>query len=95
MINLTPWAIGWLIVVAILVGQVVYRRSLAKTEDDSIHVSEFDSDKVGQQTAFADKLQVVDRWGKILAGITAIYALGLLAAYMYNGWLESSGVRFS
>ena len=95
MINLTPWLIGWAIVAVIVGGLALYRRSIALKEDDSIHVAEFEADMVGQQTAIADKLQVVDRWGKILTGVAAVYALVLLAAYMYNGWLESSGIKFS
>ena len=55
-------------------------RSVASNEDDSLHVLH---GALTQQTTVAQKLDVIDKWGKILTVITVVFGLLIAAAYVY------------
>jgi hypothetical protein len=93
--NLTPWVIGWAVLAAVVVILMIYRWVVANKEDDSLHVSDSETAVVDQQVAVAKKLAAVDRWGKILTAVAALYALGLLGLYMYKSWVETSGSTYT
>lgn len=93
--NLTPWVIGWAVLTVIVIILAIYRWVVANQEDDSLHVSETEAAIVSQQVAVAKKLAAIDRWGKLLTIIAALYGLALLGAYLYQGWTDSSGPRFT
>jgi hypothetical protein len=38
----------------------------------------------------AHKLEVIDKWGKILTAITVIFGLVLGALYLYQSWVAMS-----
>lgn len=93
--NLTPWLIGWTVLAAVVIILAICRWVMANQEDDSLHVSEQETAIVGQQVVVARKLAAVDRWGKILTAIALIYGLGLAGVYLYKGWIETTGPKFS
>ena len=78
------------VMVLAIVVLIVYRKNLADTEDDSLHVQEAESSAVVHQTVIAKKLEVVDRWGKLLTIIAIVYGLFLAGLYVYNLWNESA-----
>jgi len=41
----------------------------------------------------AKKLEVIDRWGKILTIVAFVYALAILGLFLYNGWTESTKLQ--
>jgi len=89
-IALTPFLAGWLALACIVIGLAVYRRVIAHSEDEMLHVSEADSAHVSRQVEVAHRLEIVDRWGKVLTVIVALYGLLLAAAYGYQIWTEGS-----
>lgn len=87
--NLIPYVAGFAALAIVVLALAIYRRSIASKGDELIHVAHGEA-MVPQQEAMAQKLIVVDRWGKILTVLAVLYGLGLAAAYLYKGWLENT-----
>jgi hypothetical protein len=45
-----------------------------------------------QQTSLAQKLEVIDKWGKIMTVITVVLGLLIAAAYVYGQFAGRSSV---
>ncbi len=85
--NLLPMFISWAALASSVLALAFYRRVVANKEDDYVHVSTaVSTDVSAQQIAVANKLQTIDRWGKILTVVAAVFGLALLGVFLYNGW---------
>ena len=82
-INLLPYAIFWGLLALVVLFLVFYRRSVSSHEDDSIHL---EGNATIQQTSLAHKLATIDRWGKSLTVVVAVYGISLAAIYLYQIW---------
>ena len=89
-INLLPFTVLWIILSAVVVGLIVYRKWIAKDEDDTLHVMDCEVGLLSQQAAVADKLKSIDRWGKALTAIALVYGLVVGAGYIYQSWVAAS-----
>jgi hypothetical protein len=89
-INLLPFTVLWMILTSVVVGLALFRKWIAKDEDESIHVSDFETGLVAQQVMVAHKLDVIDRWGKTLTAVALAYGFIVGAAYLYQSWLAST-----
>jgi len=49
-----------------------------------------DDVNVSHQAEVAHRLEIVDRWGKVLTIIVAVYGVALAAFYTYQMWVEGS-----
>ena len=67
----------------------VWRQSVARNEDDSLHVMH---GALAPQTSMAQKLDVIDKWGKILTVITVVFGLLIAAAYVYGQFVGRSAL---
>ena len=76
-----------LVILGVLVLMIVvflwYRHNLTAWEDDTIHVHEGEENIVETQKALAKKLGKVDLIGKILIGVTVVYAIAVGAVWSY------------
>jgi hypothetical protein len=86
--TLIPFAVIWVALALIVIGLAAYRRVVAAHEDDSLHVREDEIQIVAQQGAIAHKLEVIDKWGKILTVVAAAYGVVLGGLYLYWSWIE-------
>ena len=71
-----------------LVGYVVlltYRKQMERSEDETLHVLA-DSRLVSMQETIAHKLDVLDRWCKILLAVVIVYGLAIAGYYLYSAW---------
>ena len=66
------------------------RKSVASNEDDSLHMMQ--GAAVAKQVSIAHKLEVIDKWGKILTAVTVGFGLVLGAAYTYQNWVTASNI---
>ena len=82
-INLLPFAIVWGVLFLAVVCLLLYRRSVASHEDDSIHL---EGSVSAQQVGLAHKLASVDRWGKTLTVIAVVFGLLVGGMYVYQIW---------
>ena len=89
-INLLPFTILWMILTAVVMGLIVYRKWVARDEDDTLHVLDSDIAMVPRQAAVARKLESIDRWGQALTVIALVYGLAVGCGYLYQAWVASS-----
>ncbi len=85
--NLMPFVISWAVLATVVLALAVYRYFIARNEDDYIHV---EVPHVSSQVALAKKLDVVDKWGKLLTIIVAAYAVIIGGLFMYSEWVATS-----
>ena len=88
-LDLRPFMVLWGVLAVAVLVLLAWRKSVAKNEDDSLHLSV--GNAAHQQTTIAQKLDQIDKWGKTLTVITVIYGLLLAAVYLYQGWMRASG----
>ena len=78
--NYLPLLGVWIVLALVVLALFVWRQSIARNEDDSLHVMH---GALAPQTSMAQKLDVIDKWGKILTVITVVSGLLIAAAYVY------------
>ena len=86
--TLIPYAMGWAALAILVIAISAYRRTLANHEDDSLHIRDDEVQMVAQQGVLAHKLEVIDRWGKILTVLLVALGVVLAGIYMYWSWIE-------
>jgi hypothetical protein len=87
-VNLMPYFVVWSVLAVIVLGMIVWRKMVANHEDETLHV--LDAGAASQQLNVAHKLEVIDKWGKILTAIAVVFGLILGAVYMYQSWVAMS-----
>jgi len=87
--NLIPFIVVWTLFAASVIVLIVWRKSVASNEDDSLHMVQ---GAVAKQVTVAHKLDVIDKWGKILTAVTVASGLVLGAAYIYQTWVTASNI---
>jgi hypothetical protein len=88
-VNLLPFTILWVILATIVIGVLMYRWWISRDEDDSLHVMESETGVVSRQAAMAQKLESIDRWGKVLTVVALVYGLLLGLVYLYKAYIAS------
>lgn len=89
-INFTPWVVLWAALALIVLVMAGYRKTISVKEDETLHLSS-PSDSA-QQILVAHKLEHIDKWGKLLTIIAAVYGLVLALAYTYQTWVQASNL---
>lgn len=87
-VNLMPYFAVWVVLAVIVIVMIVWRKAISSHEDDSLHV--LDGGAISSQANLNHKLDVIDKWGKILTAITVVFGLILGAIYMYQSWVAMS-----
>lgn len=88
--NFAPYLATW-IPLAVFVGALaLYRNMLASHEDETIHVLESDAPAAAAQAKLSRKLQIVERWGKLLTIVVILYGLVIAGMYFYLMWQQGS-----
>jgi hypothetical protein len=76
--SLLPLLVIWVVLALGVLTLFLWRQAVARSEDDSLHVMH---GTITSQTTLNQKLDVIDKWGKILTVVTVV--LGLLIAVAY------------
>lgn len=79
--DLRPFVALWMVVTAIVIVLFIWRKIVAGKEDDTLHVN---SGILTQQTSLAQKLDQIDKWGKILTVVAVLLGLLVAAGYVYG-----------
>jgi membrane protein YdbS with pleckstrin-like domain len=87
--NLLPLLVVWIVLVLGVLTLFLWRQSVARNEDDSLHVTH---GALAEQTSLAQKLEVIDKWGKIMTVIAVVLGLLIAAAYVYGQFAGRSSV---
>ena len=86
-INFTPWAVLWSVLAIVVLVMAGYRKVISDKEDETLHLS--NPSASAQQVTVAHKLEVIDKWGKLLTIIAAAFGLLLGLAYTYQTWVQA------
>lgn len=89
--DLRPLFVLWIVLATCVIALIVRRKMVASHEDDSLHVMQ--SGPAAQQLALANKLDQIDKWGKILTVIAVVFGLLVGAAYVYQVWVQSTQIQ--
>ena len=89
-INFTPLTISWAILALAVAVMAGYRKMISVKEEETLHLT--DPSESAHQVSIADKLEHIDKWGKLLTVIAAVYGLLLLVAYTYQTWIRASNL---
>ncbi len=86
---LTPLAISWAVLAALVLMLAIYRSVLASHEDETVHISDTETGMIQQQVAAADRLSKLDRIGKPLTLVVVLYGLVIAGIWIYRVWQQS------
>jgi uncharacterized membrane-anchored protein len=91
--NLMPFLILLGALAVTLLVLFAWRKTVARNEDDNLHVMDGAAvQQTAQQAAVAQKLELIDKWGKILTLVTIIYGAIVGGLYMYQTFIQNSRV---
>ena len=88
-----PFVVLWVLMALTVLALFVWRKSVSSKEDDNLHVSEAASVTIAaEQTAIAQKLELIDKWGKIATVVTVLYGVLLGVIYVWESWVHNTGM---
>lgn len=88
--NLVPYLATWIPLAVVVAVLAIYRNMMASHEDETIHVLESDAAQVTTQVKLSHKLELIERWGKILTVVVVVYGLFIAGMYLYNIWQQGA-----
>jgi len=86
-LNFGPFIALETLLVLSVVALFVWRKTVSRNEDDNIHVLH-GTTVLAQQEDVAHRLDVIDKWGKILTLVTVVFGLALGAAYVWQSFVS-------
>lgn len=89
-IDFTPFTVVWAVLASVVVLMAGYRKMISVQEDETLHIGS-PSENI-HQVDISHKLDVIDKWGKLLTVIAAVYGLLLAIAYTYQTWIRATNL---
>jgi hypothetical protein len=89
-LNLIPYLAIWSVFALAVIVLLIMRKMVSSKEDDQLHV--LDGAPTTQQVTVAHKLDVIDKWGKILTVITVLFGLAIGAIYVVSTFNTRGGM---
>ena len=86
---MTPYIVIWAALALMVLALAAWRQLIDFHEDDTIHLHENEKGLVNNQIAMAHKIGSIDRVGKVLTVVTALYGLVLCGWVVYQQWITS------
>jgi len=91
--TLIPFVVLWILMALAVLALFIWRKSVSSKEDDNLHVSDPAADqKAAEQAAVAQKLNLIDKWGKIVTVVTVVYGVILGGIYVWQSWVSNSSM---
>jgi Tfp pilus assembly protein PilO len=90
-LDLHPFLVLWLLLIAAVVVMAFWRRYVAQQEDPALHLGTEHAVTAAQQVAIAQKLAQIDKWIKLLTVIAVVFGVLLGGAYLYKAWVVGPG----
>lgn len=87
--NYLPFLILWGLMAASVLVLIVWRKTVQRGEDDSLHVLE-PASVAAHQSEVAHKLEQIDKWGKMLTVLTVLFGAAIAGFYLYQMWVATS-----
>lgn len=81
----------WIALTLVVMAMFAYRYTVARGEDDTVHLADSEVSLIGKQSAFADRLNKIDHWRNMLTAADIVIGLVLVSVFTYNA-LRTSGL---
>jgi hypothetical protein len=78
--------VAWATLLCAYAIVAVMRWSLSRREDDHLHFSDSEQQLVATQTNIAHKLDMLDKWNRILLTVTIVSGIVIGLLYIYVEW---------
>jgi hypothetical protein len=88
LLDLRPFLGIEVLLALVVIAMIAWRKAVARGEDDTLHVLQ--GDALPQQSAVAQKLDMIDKWGKTLTVIAVVFGLLLAGLYVYQVWVQGT-----
>jgi hypothetical protein len=88
-LNFMPFLVIEGVLVVMIIVLVVWRQTVARGEDDTLHVLH---GTLSQQTTIASKLAKIDKWGKAITVVAIALAVIVAGLYVYQYWIASGQI---
>jgi len=82
-INLIPYVAIWSVLALAVLVLFIMRKTVSSKEDDQVHILH---GGLSEQVTVAQKLDVIDKWGKVLTVVTVILGLAIATVYVYSSF---------
>jgi len=91
--KLIPLIVLWVLLALTVMALFIWRKIVASKEDDNLHVLDGASAvKSSEQLAVAQKLDLIDKWGKIVTIVVVVYGVILGGLYVWQSWVQNSSL---
>jgi hypothetical protein len=87
--SLLPLLVVWIVLALGVLTLFLWRQAVARSEDDSLHVIH---GTITSQTSLSARLDVIDKWGKVLTVITVVLGLVIAVAYVWGQFVHPSSL---
>jgi hypothetical protein len=88
--DLHPFLYLWIVLAAVVGVLFGWRQSVARKEDDTVHL--LHGAAPSQQVSLSQKLDQIDRWGKLATIVAVAYGVILGGLYIYQGIVAPGGM---
>jgi hypothetical protein len=91
--NFIPFIVLWILLALTVLALFIWRKSVSSKEDDNLHVLDGAAvEKSTEQAVIAQKLDLIDKWGKIATVVVVIYGVILGGLYVWQSWVQNSNM---
>jgi hypothetical protein len=91
--NFVPFLVLWVLLALTVLTLFIWRKMVASKEDDNLHVLDGASAaKSADQQVIAQKLDFIDKWGKIVTIVTIVYGVILGGLFVWQSWIQNTSV---
>jgi hypothetical protein len=92
--NLIPYFVLWSVLAVAVLALALYRKLITFHGDDEfIHLAAGEERMIPHQVALGHRLELIDRWGKLLTVCTAAFGLLIVAVFLFQAWQASLQIR--
>jgi hypothetical protein len=87
---LIPMFALWAVVAVAVLVLAVYRMKISNREDDTLHISDGETAVLAEQKVLATRLTAIDKWGKSLTIVAAVWGAALAGLFVYYSWIQNN-----
>ena len=80
----------WVAIGVALVSLALYRKFISAAESDILHLRDSESNEIAGQKNYANRLDALDRWGKILTITLIVFGVVVGCEYLIVAWNQSN-----
>ena len=92
--NLIPYIVLWSGLAVAVLGLALYRKlQTIHGDDEFVHLAEGEEKMIPHQVALGNKLDFIDRWGKILTVCCVVFGILIAAVFLYQAWQASLQIK--